>query len=305
MLDWAAIAADLDADGCAVIGPAALARGMRGAGRELCATTRVPQPGRDGAPRLRARRVQVLRLSAARARRRRCARRSIHRSPASPTAGTRRWAWRRATRTSTRRSSSAAIAAGQTRADAAAPAVRRGRLQLPAPGSLRRARVPAAGRLSCSPSRASDFTGGEFVLTEQRPRMQSRAEVVPLRQGDGVVFPVHHRPVRGTRGVYRVNLRHGVSRVRSGPAPHARHHLPRRPVKARRPCGLRYFSAGRFSPPAGARWFVLAGPADQNQRKTFAPRCKSTVLITPGIQPGRASKIETSPTETAGCNLSA
>ena len=60
------------------------------------------------------------------------------------------------------------------------------------------------------------FTGGEFVLTEQRPRMQSRVEVVPLRQGDGVIFPVHHRPVRGTRGVYRVNLRHGVSRVRSG-----------------------------------------------------------------------------------------
>jgi uncharacterized protein len=61
-----------------------------------------------------------------------------------------------------------------------------------------------------------DFTGGEFVLTEQRPRMQSRAEVVPLRQGDAVVFAVHHRPVSGTRGGYRVNLRHGVSRVRSG-----------------------------------------------------------------------------------------
>jgi len=61
-----------------------------------------------------------------------------------------------------------------------------------------------------------DFTGGEFVLTEQRPRMQSRAEVVPLRQGDGVVFAVHNRPVQGTRGTYRVNLRHGVSRVRSG-----------------------------------------------------------------------------------------
>jgi len=61
-----------------------------------------------------------------------------------------------------------------------------------------------------------DFTGGEFVLTEQRPRMQSRVEVVPLRRGDGVVFPVHHRPVSGSRGVYRVNLRHGVSRVRSG-----------------------------------------------------------------------------------------
>ena len=63
---------------------------------------------------------------------------------------------------------------------------------------------------------ARDFTGGEFVITEQRPRMQSRAEVVPLVQGDAVVFAVHHRPVKGTRGVYRVNLRHGVSRVRSG-----------------------------------------------------------------------------------------
>ena len=61
-----------------------------------------------------------------------------------------------------------------------------------------------------------DFTGGEFVLTEQRPRMQSRAEVVPLARGDAVVFPVHHRPVRGTRGPYRVTLRHGVSRLRSG-----------------------------------------------------------------------------------------
>jgi len=61
-----------------------------------------------------------------------------------------------------------------------------------------------------------DFNGGEFVLTEQRPRMQSRPEVVPLAPGDAVVFAVHHRPVRGTRGVYRVNLRHGVSRIRSG-----------------------------------------------------------------------------------------
>jgi hypothetical protein len=61
-----------------------------------------------------------------------------------------------------------------------------------------------------------DFTGGEFVLTEQRPRMQSRPEVVPLKQGDAVAFAVHHRPVQGTRGFYRVNLRHGVSRIRSG-----------------------------------------------------------------------------------------
>jgi hypothetical protein len=61
-----------------------------------------------------------------------------------------------------------------------------------------------------------DFSGGEFILTEQRPRMQSRAEVVPLAQGDAVVFPVSQRPVNGTRGIYRVNMRHGVSRVRSG-----------------------------------------------------------------------------------------
>lgn len=61
-----------------------------------------------------------------------------------------------------------------------------------------------------------DFTGGEFTLTEQRPRMQSRAEVVALIQGEGVIFPVHHRPVAGTRGTYRVNMRHGVSRLRSG-----------------------------------------------------------------------------------------
>ena len=61
-----------------------------------------------------------------------------------------------------------------------------------------------------------DFEGGEFVLTEQRPRMQSRAEVVPLTQGDGVVFPVRYRPVQGARGVYRVNMRHGVSRLRRG-----------------------------------------------------------------------------------------
>ncbi|MRV73370.1 proline hydroxylase [Duganella sp. FT92W] len=67
----------------------------------------------------------------------------------------------------------------------------------------------------------TDFAGGEFVLTEQRPRMQSRAEVVPLGQGGMVIFPVHHRPVNGTRGVYRVNMRHGVSRLRAG----ARHTL--------------------------------------------------------------------------------
>jgi uncharacterized protein len=68
--------------------------------------------------------------------------------------------------------------------------------------------------LLSEPERA--FTGGEFVMTEQRPRMQSRVQVVPLRQGDAVVFAVHHRPVEGRRGIYRVNLRHGVSRIRRG-----------------------------------------------------------------------------------------
>jgi len=67
----------------------------------------------------------------------------------------------------------------------------------------------------------TDFDGGEFVLTEQRPRMQSRVAVVPLRRGDMVIFPVNHRPVQGARGIYRVAMRHGVSRLRSG----ARHTL--------------------------------------------------------------------------------
>jgi uncharacterized protein len=62
----------------------------------------------------------------------------------------------------------------------------------------------------------ADFEGGEFTVVEQRPRMQSRVEVVPLRIGDAAIFAVHHRPVQGSRGAYRVNLRHGVSRVRRG-----------------------------------------------------------------------------------------
>jgi uncharacterized protein len=61
-----------------------------------------------------------------------------------------------------------------------------------------------------------DFTGGEFVLVEQRPRMQSKPHVIPIRQGEAVIFAVHHRPKQGTRGTYRVQLRHGVSELRSG-----------------------------------------------------------------------------------------
>jgi hypothetical protein len=63
---------------------------------------------------------------------------------------------------------------------------------------------------------SDEFTGGELVITEQRPRMQSRVEVIPLRRGDGAIIPVHHRPIEGTRGYYRGKLRHGVSRIRSG-----------------------------------------------------------------------------------------
>ena len=66
------------------------------------------------------------------------------------------------------------------------------------------------------PAPRNDFTGGEFLLAEQRPRMQSRAEVIPQARGDGAIFPVQHRPVQGQRGIYRVNVRHGASRVRFG-----------------------------------------------------------------------------------------
>jgi hypothetical protein len=88
------------------------------------------------------------------------------------------------------------------------------------------AQLPACTRISTAstcfrcgggPIRSRNaVSGGEFVLTEQRPRAQSRVEVVPLAQGDAVLFPVRHRPVQGTRGIYRVQARHGVSRIRAG-----------------------------------------------------------------------------------------
>ena len=102
-----------------------------------------------------------------------------------------------------------------------------------------------------------DFTGGEFVLTEQRPRMQSRAEVVPLRQGEGVIFAVNQRPVTGARGTYRVTMRHGVSRLRAGSAtrwasssttrPEGMPGMTRRRLR-RRPAGRRRGPAARRRP---------------------------------------------------------
>ena len=113
------------------------------------------------------------------------------------------------------RSSSHAVTRRAGSAHAAAASLWRRRLQLPASGPVRRARVSAAGDVAVVAA-GPRFPGGEFVLTEQRPRMQSRAEVVPLARGDAVIFAVRHRPVRGARGFYRVNLRHGISRVASG-----------------------------------------------------------------------------------------
>src|SRR6476646_1248907 len=131
----------------------------------------------------------------------------------SPTTGTRAWAWSNDTRTGTFLQQ--CHDAGQTRPT---PLL----LQY-VPGDFNCLHQDLYGDLAfpiqvaillSEPGR--DFTGGEFVLTEQRPRMQSRVEVVPLRQGDAVAFAVHNRPVQGTKGNYRVNLRHGVSRLRSG-----------------------------------------------------------------------------------------
>ena len=213
--DWTRIAGDLAAQGSAVLEQLLSPEECR----EIA--TLYPQDDRFRsrivmAPSwLRTWRVQVLRLSAAGA-----DRWTAHRALSSPGADRqslergdedRRALSRRACRFSR------ALPSRRTDAsDAAAAAIRCRRLQLPASGPLRRARVSAAGGDPAVAAGPRLHAGGEFVLTEQRPRMQSRAEVVPLRQGDAVVFAVHHRPVQGTRGTYRVNLRHGVSRVRSG-----------------------------------------------------------------------------------------
>ena len=195
--DWERVGKDLDQAGNAVL-PALLSADECDALAELYPEEEpFRSRDRDGAARVRPGGVQVLPLSPARAGRRRCGRRSIPTSRRSPTAGTRRWASACATRRRTRSSSPAATPPGQSR---------------PTPLLLHY----GAGDYNClhqdvygehvfplqvaillsEPGR--DFTGGEFVMTEQRPRMQSRAEVVPLRKGDGVVFAVRNRPVQGT-----------------------------------------------------------------------------------------------------------
>ena len=228
------VARDLDAHGCAVIGPLLTRGRMRGA-RRAAMPEDAPFRSRvdDGAARLRARRVQILRLSAARRWSPSCAPRSIRSSRGSPTAGTRRWASTSAIRPSTRSSSSAATRPGRRARRrcccSTAPATTTACTRTSTASTCFRCRSTV---LLSQPG--EDFTGGEFVLTEQRPRMQSRAEVVPLRQGEAVIFAVHHRPVQGTRGVYRVNMRHGVSRIARGQAAHARRDFPRREVRRRR-----------------------------------------------------------------------
>jgi hypothetical protein len=187
---------------------------MRGARRRLSGGPPVSQPGDHGAARLRARRIQVLRLSAA-ADDRGAARRAL---PAAR--GNRQPLERGDGRRRALPSEHAAYLARCHKAGQEKPTPL---LLQYGPGDYNCLHQDLYGEhvfplqatiLLSEPGR--DFTGGEFLLTEQRPRMQSRAEVVPLRRGEAVIFPVHHRPVAGTRGTYRVNMRHGVSRLRSG-----------------------------------------------------------------------------------------
>ena len=189
--------------------------GVPGHRRPLRRARYFPQPHRDGSARLWTGRVQVLRLSAART-----DRRAAHRG--LPAAGADRQSLARRPRL---RRDVPARASGVPRLAATLPASagRRRCCCNTAPAiSTRSTRISTATTSSrcnspcCSRAPGVDFDGGEFVLTEQRPRMQSRVHVVPLGQGDGVIFAVAHRPAPGVRGVYRVTMRHGVSRLRRG-----------------------------------------------------------------------------------------
>ena len=214
-LDWQRIGEELDTHGCAVIAGLlshdACAALTASYADDALFRSRIVM-SRHGFGRGE---YKYLAYPAARARGRVAHGPATRHSPPSPIAGTTRWAATPATRASTLASSSVAMRPGRrgrrrcccSTAKATSTACTR----TSTASSCSRYRSPV---LLSAPGR--DFTGGEFVLTEQRPRLQSRAEVVPLAQGDAVIFPVHHRPVRGTRGTYRVNLRHGVSRVRSG-----------------------------------------------------------------------------------------
>ena len=214
-IDWAQVSIDLDAQGSAMI-EGLLSRAECDALAALYSVGgSLPQPRGDGAARFRTRRVQVLRLSLAQAH---C--RPAHGALPAPGADRqsleqRRWVSTCSSRTKHADFIERCHAAGQLR-----PTPLLLQYGVDDYNCLHQDLYGAqvfplqVAILLSEPGR--DFTGGEFVIAEQRPRMQSRPEVVPLCQGDAAVFAVHHRPVQGARGVYRVNLRHGVSRVRSG-----------------------------------------------------------------------------------------
>ena len=231
-LDWARIGDDLDAHGCAVDRAVAVANSN--ARRSPPSMRRRSRSAAASSWRGTASAAANTSISPIRCRSwsRACARRSIRRSPRSPTAGTRRMGVDLRYPPEHAAFLARCQQAGQGKPTPLLLQYGEGDYNCLHQDIYGEHVFPLQVAVLLSQP-GSDFTGGEFVLTEQRPRMQSRAEVVPLRQGEGVIFPVHHRPVQGTRGIYRVNMRHGVSRSAQRPPPHARHHLPRRQIAER------------------------------------------------------------------------